>query len=121
MAPSIVSRTACQALIPDELRTQSRDRSVPAQSSTLYRLVDLASRTLRQSGPSHGHPATRYADFLAGMADLITAGQVDGAGRSAGQPSLDIGNNIWDQDWLGLWQDSGLDQDWLFGPTGDDG
>jgi hypothetical protein len=55
------------------------------------------------------------------MADLITAGQVDGAGRSAGQPSLDMGNNIWDQDWLGLWQDSGLDQDWLFGPAGDDG
>jgi hypothetical protein len=25
---------------------------------------------------------------------------------------------IWDQDWLSLWQNSGLDQDWLFGSIG---
>lgn len=54
------------------------------------------------------------------MANLISAGSIDTAGRSNDPTQFDAGGNVWDQDWLGLWQNSGLDQDWLFGTTGDD-
>lgn len=93
--------------------------SAPAQSCTLFRLVDLASRTLRQCAPARGHPATRYADFLSGMTKIITAEPVPAAARSDAQATLDAGGFMRDQDWLDLWQDSGLDQNWLFGTIGD--
>ena len=95
------------------------NQSHPAESCTLYRLVDLASRTLRQCAPSHGHPATRYADFLTGMTKIITAEPMNAPGRSDTQATLDAGGFMRDQDWLDLWQDSGLDQNWLFGSIGD--
>ncbi|WWD19407.1 hypothetical protein CI109_103867 [Kwoniella shandongensis] len=88
--------------------------STNTQSSTLYHLVDLSARTLRQCAPSHGHPASRYAQFLAGMAGIIAAGpNSTHAGVAQSQNALD--GQLWDQDWLTLWQSSGLEQDWLFG------
>lgn len=91
---------------------------VISQSSTLYRLVDLASRTLRQCAPARGHPASRYADFLAGMANIIAAGSLSTqTGQAQAQDAIDAGGPLWDQDWLNLWQSSGLEQDWLFGPA----
>jgi hypothetical protein len=81
--------------------------------------VDLASRTLRQSAPDRGHPATRYADFLAGMTKIITTEPITNSGGTTTQATLDAGGFMRDQDWLDLWQDSGLDQNWLFGSIGD--
>jgi hypothetical protein len=95
-------------------------QTIPAQSCSLYRLVDLASRTLRQCAPTRGHPATRYADFLTGMTALITAGPIISTGRTAAQPAVENGGTMWDQDWINLWQSSGLDQDWLFTPAVDE-
>lgn len=93
---------------------------MPAESCTLYRLVDLASRTLRHCAPARGHPATRYADFLSGMTKIIIAEPMISTGRpNDAQAILDAGLFMRDQDWLDLWQDSGLDQNWLFGSIGD--
>jgi hypothetical protein len=92
--------------------------SINARSSTLYRLVDLASRTLRQCAPGQGHPASRYATFLAGMANIIAVGSISGqTGPAQAQDPIDAGGPMWDQDWLNVWQNSGLEQDWLFGPA----
>ncbi|KAK8847723.1 hypothetical protein IAR55_005582 [Kwoniella newhampshirensis] len=89
-----------------------------SQSSTLFRLVDLSSRTLRQCAPSRGHPASRYAEFLAGLANIIAAGTIlTQSGQAQTQDVLD--GQLWDQDWLNLWQSSGLEQDWLFGQIED--
>jgi len=85
----------------------------------LYRLVDLAARTLRQCAPSYGHPAARYADLLTGMTKIITAEPILAAGSLDPQAIFDTAGFMRDQDWLDLWQDSGLDQNWLFGPVGD--
>lgn len=77
--------------------------------------MDLASRTLRQSAPARGHPASRYADFLAGMANIV-ATEMPSLDQT--QAQMTETGPIWDQDWLSLWQNSGLDQDWLFGSIG---
>jgi hypothetical protein len=53
------------------------------------------------------------------MTKIITADQMNAPGRSDDQATLDAGGLVRDQDWLELWQYSGLDQNWLFGSTGD--
>ncbi len=103
--------------------------NIPARSSTLYRLVDLASRTLTQCAPSRGHLAIRYAEFLRGLADGIAAGPshleppqpAHQGGLAHGfqplQNDLDLGNNVslpWDGNWLTLLQNAGV-SDWVFG------
>jgi hypothetical protein len=79
----------------------------------------LASRTLRGCAPARGHPATRYADFLAGMTKIINTESTTNAEGATGQVALDNGVSMRDQDWLELWQVSGLDQNWLFGSIAD--
>lgn len=99
----------------DHLRSrkpQFQNQSDP-RSSPLYRLVDLAARTMKQCSPQKGHLTTRYIEFLYLMAERVAAEPVtmlatqDLSGVSATNP-------IWDQDWLNLWQTSGLEQGWLF-------
>jgi len=53
------------------------------------------------------------------MTKIITAEPMNGPGGSDTQATLDAGGFMRDQDWLDLWQDSGLDQNWLFGSIGD--
>lgn len=95
-------------------------------SSTLYRLVDLASRILRQAAPTRGHLASRYAEFLGGLTNLIVVGSTTVAPSGEADPMLNsegdgdgvdssgIGH-ISEQDWNNLWQSLGMEQDWLFG------
>ena len=103
-----------------ELHINGDTWSLPSETCTLYRLVDLASRTLRQCAPVRGHPATRYADFLAGMTKIITTeSMLTGNQSSSDSDALAARGSMWDQDWVNLWQDSGLDQNWLFASVGD--
>lgn len=41
----------------------------------LYQLVDLAARTLKACSPARGHLASRYAVFLAGLANVVWIAQ----------------------------------------------
>jgi hypothetical protein len=77
-----------------ELRIHADNRSLPSETCTLYRLVDLASRTLRQCAPARGHPATRYADFLAGMTKIITTGSmlIENQSSGLGEPVARFGS-----------------------------
>jgi len=111
-------------------------RTPITQPSLLYRLVDLASRTLWQCAPARGHLASRYTEFLRRMADMVSVGPcvyVDSTGADGGQvgsSSMAAGSagegsgamggihgqaNAWDEAWMDLWMGSGLDQGWLFG------
>ena len=86
------------------------------RTSTLYRLVDLSARTLRQCAPARDHPASRYANFLEGMANIIaTSSTSSHVGQQPLQGVNGAGQPVWDQDWWNLWQSAGLEQDWLFG------
>ena len=42
-------------------------------SSLLYRLVNLAARTLEAASPPQGHLARRYVPLLRGMADIVAS------------------------------------------------
>ena len=96
----------------------------------LFRLVDLASRTLEHCAPAKGHLATRYAQFLHRLADGIAGGPSrvhmaphEQRGQSGGDTSIQLdgdgmaGNAVWDGNWLSLLQSSGL-PDWPFDGEG---
>jgi hypothetical protein len=53
------------------------------------------------------------------MTKIITTEPITNSGGTTTQATLDAGGFMRDQDWLDLWQDSGLDQNWLFGSIGD--
>jgi hypothetical protein len=117
MEPLTVS---CQNLLADVKTSLAYPPVIRVTQRNRALYIDWSiSRTLRQCAPSHGHPATRYADFLTGMTKIITAEPMNAPGRSDTQATLDAGGFMRDQDWLDLWQDSGLDQNWLFGSIGD--
>jgi len=96
---------------------------ISSRSSPLYRLVDLASRMLEHCSPSRGHLASRYTEFLRGMANIVAAGSpinpaLDTGQSMQGAPSASMDGTtapVWDHDWLNLWHGSGLEQGWLFG------
>ncbi|CAD6570665.1 MAG: hypothetical protein TREMPRED_005946 [Tremellales sp. Tagirdzhanova-0007] len=104
--------------------TYTRVDDVAISSSLLFRLVDLASRTLDRCAPSRGHLASRYAVFLRGMANMLQAtgptfsiqnstADMSGPSNLPSETNGDVYHS-WDQDWQDLWQNSGLDQSWLF-------
>ena len=114
----------------DQLRVISqgigypRVNDVAISSSLLYRLVDLAARTLDRCAPSRGHLASRYAVFLRGMANMIQAtaptypladsmADMNGPSHLPSETNGEVYHS-WDQEWQDLWQNSGLDQSWLF-------
>jgi len=133
MVLSIVSinRSRRCAKCQDQLQIVSPlgsvDTSSP-RSSILFRLVDLASRTLKQCAPEKGHLAARYALFLRRLADGLASGparmpvgpETNGQ-RPSENPGLQLetdgtggnGGPIWDGNWLTLLQNSGL-PDWPF-------
>lgn len=45
-----------------------------ASSSLLFRLVDVATRTLEAASPPEGHLARRYSTLLRGMTNIILSG-----------------------------------------------
>lgn len=107
---------------PDQLQVVSPSQDFPStpQSSLLFQLVDLAARTLDQCAPRYGHLASRYAVFLRGMANMVavTAPPDDPAdlgelGSLLPEMHRDP-NHSWDREWQDLWQNSGLDQGWIF-------
>ncbi len=82
----------------------------------LYRLVDLAARTLEASSPPEGHLARRYVPLLRGMADLILTDNTQVQGISVDssavtadvnmseQPQNTMGDDLWE-----MWHQAGLE------------
>lgn len=89
-----------------------------ASHSLLFRLVDLAARTLDAASPPIGHLARRYVPLLNGMAGLVSAGnaQFYGGDSDAGvaiaeanpvhteQAQNALGEDLWE-----MWQEAGLE------------
>lgn len=85
-------------------------------TSLLYRLVDLAARTLEAASPPDGHLARRYVPLLRGMADLILAestrgqemevdtGEIITDMSASDQLPNTMGEDLWE-----LWQQAGLE------------
>lgn len=96
-------------------------------SSLLYRLVDLAARTLEEASPPQGHLARRYVPLLRGMADIVashdpkhfgalnpreTSVNIAGGGgtqeHAANLNDTHDYTNL-DEDIWGMWRQAGLD------------
>jgi len=50
---------------------------------------------------------------------ITTESMLTGKQSSSNSDALVAVGSMWDQDWVNLWQDSGLDQNWLFASAGD--
>lgn len=86
-------------------------------SSLLFRLVDVAARTLEAASPPEGHLARRYVPLLRGMRDLILSGNTqaqnvngnvstvmtDASNLPSWQMQNHLGENLWE-----MWQQAGL-------------
>ncbi|RMZ75570.1 hypothetical protein DV737_g5240, partial [Chaetothyriales sp. CBS 132003] len=88
-----------------------------ASSSLLFRLVDVAARTLEAASPPEGHLARRYAPLLRGMTDIILSGNSQAQRTNGGSSAVmtDV-NNLPNQlqsslegDLWEMWQQTGLD------------
>jgi hypothetical protein len=88
-------------------------------SSLLFRLVDVAARTLEACSPPEGHLARRYVPLLRGLTDKILSDNPrsqyrnvnTGAATAADNNSIlpdqmhtDLGEGLWD-----VWQQAGLE------------
>lgn len=88
-------------------------------SSLLFRLVDVAARTLEACSSPEGHLARRYVPLLRGLTDIILSDNpkphnrnVDtGAAAAADNNSIlpeqmhaNLGEGLWD-----IWQQAGLE------------
>jgi hypothetical protein len=92
-----------------------------ASNSRLFRLVDVATRSIEMAGPPEGHFARRYVPLLHGMADIIQSGHTQAVLRTSGSTSavmMDAINlpaqqqsnkelDLWE-----IWQQAGLDTFW---------
>ncbi|KAJ5808997.1 hypothetical protein N7474_010266 [Penicillium riverlandense] len=88
-----------------------------ASSSLLFRLVDVATRTLEAASPPEGHLARRYFALLRGMANIILSGNahMHAANADPGGMSTDVShlpdsiqNNLGEDLWE-MWQQAGLE------------
>jgi hypothetical protein len=116
-------------LIADNLRprdlmeTASTDNP-NSRGSLLYRVVDLATRTLRACSPSRGHLTARYIAFLDGMATIVAKGASSFTNTAEGNQNVDFGDlgnleggptdQVFDQDWLNAWHNMDMEPGWLF-------
>ncbi|KAL4869400.1 hypothetical protein BDV12DRAFT_185276 [Aspergillus spectabilis] len=82
-------------------------------ASFLFRLVDVAARTLEAASPSEGHLARRYAPLLRGMTNLILSSNTqtqsqthdtDVLPTTAQLQSHHLGEDLWE-----MWQQAGLE------------
>lgn len=85
-------------------------------SSLLYRLVDLAARTLEAASPPEGHLARRYVPLLRGMADLILTDNAQPQGMNVDTSAMTADANMSEQlqnnmgeDLWEMWQQAGLE------------
>ncbi|KAL5335167.1 hypothetical protein BJX70DRAFT_410728 [Aspergillus crustosus] len=62
-------------------------------ASFLFRLVDVAARTLEAASPTEGHLARRYAPLLRGMTNLILSSTTQTHSQSRPQPH-DLNTNL---------------------------
>lgn len=95
---------------------QAQDTSWDGDVSTslLYRLVDLAARTLEAASPPEGHLARRYIPLLRGMIGTIVSSQSQplNADFNSNAPNMpddgqiqgNIGEDLWE-----MWQQAGLE------------
>lgn len=87
-----------------------------ASTSLLFRLVDVAARTLEEASPPEGHLARRYVPLLRGMTGIILSGksQPNNTSTAADTQPLDLnglpdqsqnlGEDLWE-----MWQQAGLE------------
>ncbi|KAL7940884.1 hypothetical protein V8C42DRAFT_336380 [Trichoderma barbatum] len=102
----------------DGQQTRTRLNSDPS-SSLLFRLVDVAARTLEACSPPEGHLARRYVPLLRGLTDIILSDNLKsqyrnvdtGAATAADNNSIlpdqmhaNLGEGLWD-----IWQQAGLE------------
>lgn len=84
-------------------------------TSFLFRLVNVAARTLEAASPPQGHLARRYVPLLRGMADIVASGNaqsqnnVDKDANNLSEQLPSLGEDLWD-----MWQQAGLEPiNWL--------
>ncbi|KAJ5414655.1 hypothetical protein N7509_001282 [Penicillium cosmopolitanum] len=91
--------------------------SETASTSLLFRLVDVAARTLEAASPSEGHLARRYVPLLRGMAGIISSSETqihssncDNMSMATGtlDPSEQLQSNLGGDLWE-MWQQAGLE------------
>lgn len=88
-----------------------------ASTSLLFRLIDVAARTLEAASPPEGHLARRYVPLLRGMADIISSGETQTNNSNCGHGSVvtsaldtseqlqsNLGGDLWE-----MWQQAGLE------------
>ncbi|KAJ5618761.1 hypothetical protein N7510_002745 [Penicillium lagena] len=99
--------------------SQERDEAVDDDTSRslLFRLVDVAARTLEAASPSEGHLARRYVPLLRGMTGLLLSGNTQAQKMSSNSSNMmmnasnlpqeqmqnQLGGDLWD-----MWQQAGL-------------
>lgn len=98
----------------------SQDASWDGRISTslLYRLVDLATRTLEAASPPEGHLARRYIPLLRGMIGTVASSRPQPLGPDAnentsnlpdeGSLPVQIQGNLGEDLWE-MWQQAGLE------------
>ena len=100
-------------------RVQGSDENLGGVASTslLFRLVDVAARTLEAASPLEGHLARRYVPLLRGMTGIIQSGNTQ-TQRMNGEASIvmtdtsiqpeqvqsNLEENLWE-----MWQQAGLE------------
>lgn len=91
------------------------DCNEDASLTPMYRLVELAARTLETASPPEGHLARRYVPLLRGMCGIILSGDTQraaidieciGPGTDTLPDHLHthLGEDLW-----GMWQQAGLE------------
>ncbi|KAL7419008.1 hypothetical protein Q5752_006693 [Cryptotrichosporon argae] len=108
-------------LINANLEPSTHEPTGDTSATRLFRLVDVAARTLEAASPPKGHLARRYVPLLRGMTGIIQSGKTPadaaapgtatgtgaGAGAASGaaqQPVSNLEEDLW-----GMWQQTGLD------------
>jgi hypothetical protein len=85
--------------------------------SLLFRLVDVAARTLEAASPSEGHLARRYVPILRGMAGIVLSGNIQAQRMNSGANAVETDANglpeqlqgNWEAELWEIWQQAGLD------------
>jgi hypothetical protein len=87
-------------------------------NSLLFRLVDVAARTLEAASPSEGHLARRYVPILRGMAGIVLSGNMQAQRMNSGanavvtdpnSPPPEQLQSYWEAELWEIWQQAGLD------------
>lgn len=98
------------------LRQTGDSQNDEPSSSLLFRLVDVAARTLEAASPPTGHLARRYVPLIRGMIGIILSGSTQANQTTASHSAvMENPNNITEQngnlggDLWEMWQQAGLE------------